>query len=58
MLAGALGSALSGALPGIPTSTLGLLALIGGAGTAAGYLFSKPALGQQRQLREARADDA
>ena len=57
MLSGAAGSALSGALPGQPTTTLGLLAVIGGIGAAAGYLLSKPALSQQRQLSEARTDD-
>ncbi len=57
MLFGALGSALSGALPGVPTTTLGLLALIGGIGAAAGYLLSRPPLGEQRQLSEARTDD-
>jgi len=56
-LAGALGSALSGALGGTPTSTLGLLAAIGAAGTAAGYLLSRPPLGQQRQLREVPAEE-
>lgn len=58
MLCGGLGSTLSGALPGIPTTTLGLLALIGGIGAAAGYLLSRPALRQQRHLSEARTDDA
>jgi DHA1 family bicyclomycin/chloramphenicol resistance-like MFS transporter len=56
-LAGALGSALGGVLPGQPTSTLGLLAAIGAAGTVAGYLFSRPELGEQRELREAAAED-
>jgi len=58
MLAGALGGTLSGARSGLPTSTLGAFALCGGAAAALGYVLSKPALGQQRQLREARADDA
>ena len=58
MLTGALGGTLAGARAGLPTTTLGLFALIGGTATAAGYLLSKPALGQQRQRREARADDA
>jgi DHA1 family bicyclomycin/chloramphenicol resistance-like MFS transporter len=56
-LAGALGSALSGALGGTPTTTLGVLAAIGGAGTAAGYVLSRPPLGKERQLREAAAED-
>jgi MFS transporter, DHA1 family, multidrug resistance protein len=58
MLAGALGGTLSGARSGLPTTTLGTFALIGGVTAAAGYVLSKPALGQQRQLREARADDS
>ena len=58
MLAGALAGTLAGLHRGLPTSTLGLFAIIGGVCNAAGYLLSKPALGQQRQLREARADDS
>jgi len=42
MLCGAVGGTLSGALGGRPTTTLGLLALIGGIGAAAGYMLSKP----------------
>ena len=57
MLGGALGGTLSGARPGLPTTTLGLFALIGGISATAGYLLSKPALRQQRQGREARAHD-
>ncbi len=56
-LAGALGSAIAGALPGPATSTLGLMAALGGIGAAAGYLLSRPPLGQQRQLREAGTED-
>jgi MFS transporter, DHA1 family, multidrug resistance protein len=58
MLSGAVGGTISGAQSGLPTTTLGLFAVIGGTATAAGYLLSKPALGQQRQLRKAAADDA
>jgi DHA1 family bicyclomycin/chloramphenicol resistance-like MFS transporter len=58
MLSGAVGGTLSGVLGGRPTTTLGLLAVIGGIGAAVGYVLSKPALGQQRQLSEARTDDA
>ena len=58
MLAGALGGTLSGARSGLPTSTLGTFALCGGAAAAAGYVLSKISLGKQRELREARADDA
>jgi MFS transporter, DHA1 family, multidrug resistance protein len=58
MLGGAAGSTLNGALPFVATTSLGLVALIGGSIGAAGYVFSKPALRQQRQLSEARADDA
>jgi DHA1 family bicyclomycin/chloramphenicol resistance-like MFS transporter len=54
---GAVGGTLSGARTGPPTATLGLFALIAGLGATAGYLLSKPALGQQRQLVEARTDD-
>ena len=54
---GAIGGTLSGARSGPPTTTLGLFALIAGIGATAGYLLSKPALGQQRQLIEARTDD-
>jgi len=57
MLGGAAGSTLSGALPFVATTSLGLVALIGGTIGAAGYVFSKPALRQQGQLSEARADD-
>jgi DHA1 family bicyclomycin/chloramphenicol resistance-like MFS transporter len=57
MLGGAAGSTLNGALPFVATTSLGLVALIGGIGGAAGYLLSRPALGQQRQLSEARTDD-
>jgi DHA1 family bicyclomycin/chloramphenicol resistance-like MFS transporter len=56
-LAGALGSALGGVLPGPATSTVGLLAALGAVGTAAGYLLSRPPLGQQRQRREVAAED-
>lgn len=56
MLAGALGSAIGGALPGLPTSGLGMLAAIGGIAAAAGYALSRPPLGEQRQLREVPAD--
>jgi hypothetical protein len=48
----------NGALPFIATTSLGLVALFGGVVGAAGYVFSKPGLGQQRQLSEARTDDA
>lgn len=41
MLSGALGGTLSGARSGPPTTTLGLFALIGGTGVAAGYLLSR-----------------
>jgi DHA1 family bicyclomycin/chloramphenicol resistance-like MFS transporter len=58
MLGGALGGTLSGARSGLPTTTLGLFALIGGISATAGYVLSKPALRQQRQGREARAHDA
>jgi DHA1 family bicyclomycin/chloramphenicol resistance-like MFS transporter len=58
MLGGALGGTLSGARAGLPTTTLGLFALIGGISATAGYLLSKPALRQQRQGREARPHDA
>lgn len=54
---GAVGGTLSGARSGPPTATLGLFALIAGISATAGYLFSRPALGQQRQLIEARTDD-
>ena len=57
MLCGAAGSALGGVLPGPSTSALGLVALIGGVGSAIGYAVSRPSLGQQRQLAEAGADD-
>jgi DHA1 family bicyclomycin/chloramphenicol resistance-like MFS transporter len=56
-LCGAAGSALSGALPGLPTTTLGLLAAIGSTGAAAGYALSRSGLREHRQLSEARADD-
>jgi len=39
---GAIGGTLSGAQSALPTTTLGLFALLGGIGTAAGYLLSKP----------------
>jgi DHA1 family bicyclomycin/chloramphenicol resistance-like MFS transporter len=58
MLGGAAGSSVNGALPFVATTSLGLVALIGGIGGAAGYAFSKPRLGQHRQLGEARTDDA
>ncbi len=58
MLGGAAGSTVNGALPFIATTSLGLVALFGGVVGAAGYVFSKPGLGQQRQLSEARTDDA
>jgi DHA1 family bicyclomycin/chloramphenicol resistance-like MFS transporter len=54
---GAVGGTLSGASSNPPTTTLGLFALLAGIGATAGYLLSKPALGQQRQLLEARTDD-
>jgi MFS transporter, DHA1 family, multidrug resistance protein len=57
MLGGALGGTLSGARTGLPTTTLGLFALIGGITATAGYVLSKPGLRQQRQGREARAND-
>lgn len=41
---GAVGATLSGAQSALPTTTLGLFALIGGAGATAGYLLSKPTL--------------
>ena len=44
MLGGALGGTLSGARTGLPTTTLGLFALIGGITATAGYVLSKPAL--------------
>jgi DHA1 family bicyclomycin/chloramphenicol resistance-like MFS transporter len=56
-LSGAAGSTLSGALRGLPTTTLGLIAVAGGIGTAAGYLLSKPALREQRYLGKAGTDD-
>jgi DHA1 family bicyclomycin/chloramphenicol resistance-like MFS transporter len=56
-LAGALGSAIGGMLPGPATATVGLLGMLGALGTAAGYLLSRPALGQQPELREAAAED-
>ncbi len=56
-LAGALGSAFSGELPGVATSSLGLLAALGGAGTLAGYLLSRAPSGEQRELLEAATDD-
>jgi hypothetical protein len=58
MLGGAAGSTLNGALPFVATTSLGLGGLIGGTIGAAGYLFSKHGLREQRQLSEARADDA
>jgi hypothetical protein len=58
MLGGAAGSTLNGALPFVATTSLGLVGLIGGTIGAAGYLFSKHGLREQRQLSEARADDA
>lgn len=57
MLFGAAGSALTGMLPGATTSALGLSALIGSVAGTIGYAASRPALGQQRQLAEAGADD-
>jgi len=42
MLGGAAGSTVNGALPFIATSSLGIVALIGGIGGAAGYLLSRP----------------
>ena len=44
---GALGGTLSGAQSALPTTTLGLFALLGGVGTTAGYLLSKPTLSHQ-----------
>jgi DHA1 family bicyclomycin/chloramphenicol resistance-like MFS transporter len=58
MLGGAAGSTLNGALPFVATTSLGIVALTGSIIGAAGYAFSRPALGQQRQLGEARTNDA
>jgi DHA1 family bicyclomycin/chloramphenicol resistance-like MFS transporter len=57
MLAGAVGSAIGGALPGLPTSGLGVLAAVGGLAAAAGYALSRPPLREQRQLREVAAEE-
>jgi DHA1 family bicyclomycin/chloramphenicol resistance-like MFS transporter len=57
MLAGALGSALAGLFPGPASAAAGTLALIGGIGVAAGYRLSRPRSGQERERREAPADD-
>jgi DHA1 family bicyclomycin/chloramphenicol resistance-like MFS transporter len=57
MLGGAAGSAIAGIAPGVATSALGLIALIGCLASAAGYALSRPVLRQYRQLIEARADD-
>jgi MFS transporter, DHA1 family, multidrug resistance protein len=58
MLSGAVSGTLAGASRALPTSTLGFYALLGGLFVATGYALSKPALGEHRQLREARADDS
>jgi DHA1 family bicyclomycin/chloramphenicol resistance-like MFS transporter len=57
MLGGAAGSAFAGIAPGAPTSALGLVALIGAGASVAGYALSRPRLGEQRQLVEARTHD-
>jgi DHA1 family bicyclomycin/chloramphenicol resistance-like MFS transporter len=57
MLGGAAGSAFAGIVPGVPTSALGTVALIGCLASAAGYALSRPRSGQQRELIEAGSHD-